>query len=49
MVSAKHTEGMGGETYKVVTEELHDEGRVLVALLAQGVELCTSWSVFASE
>lgn len=28
------------ETYQVVTEELHDEGRVLVALLAEGVELC---------
>lgn len=27
-------------TYEVVTEELHDESRVLVALLAQGVELC---------
>jgi len=25
--------------YEVVTEELHDEGRVLVALLAEGVEL----------
>lgn len=27
-------------TYEVVTEKLHDESRVLVALLAQGVELC---------
>ena len=26
--------------YEVVTEELHDEGGVLVALLRQGVELC---------
>lgn len=26
-------------TYQVVSEELHNEGRVLVALLAQGVEL----------
>jgi hypothetical protein len=29
-----------GKTYQVVTEQLHDEGRVLVALLAEGVELC---------
>lgn len=29
-------------TYEVVTEKLHDESRVLVALLAQGVELCRS-------
>lgn len=29
-----------GSTYEVVTEELHDESGVLVALLAQGVELC---------
>jgi hypothetical protein len=27
-------------TYEVVTEQLHDESRVLVALLAEGVELC---------
>lgn len=27
-------------TYQVVSEELHDESRVLVALLAQGVEFC---------
>lgn len=27
-------------TYEVVAEELHDEGAVLVALLAQCVELC---------
>ena len=26
-------------TYQVVTEELHDEGRILVALLAEGIEL----------
>jgi len=26
--------------YQVVPEELHDEGRVLVALLRQSVELC---------
>lgn len=31
---------VGGLSYEVVTEELHDEGRVLVALLAEGVELC---------
>jgi hypothetical protein len=35
------TSSMGGfKTYQVVTEELHDEGGVLVALLAEGVELC---------
>jgi hypothetical protein len=35
------TSSMGGfKTYQVVAEELHDEGRVLVALLAEGVELC---------
>ena len=28
------------KAYQVVTEELHDESRVLVALLGQGVELC---------
>lgn len=36
----------GLSTYKVVAEELHDESRVLVALLAEGVELCdgrVSW------
>lgn len=27
-------------TYQVVAEKLHDEGAVLVALLAEGVELC---------
>jgi len=27
-------------TYQVVTEKLHDESRVLVALLAESVELC---------
>lgn len=27
---------------QVVTEQLHDEGRVLVALLAEGVELCVA-------
>jgi hypothetical protein len=27
-------------TYQVITEELHDKGGVLVALLAQGVKLC---------
>lgn len=27
-------------TYQVVSEKLHDEGGVLVALLAQGVKLC---------
>lgn len=28
------------ETHKVVTEQLHNQCRVLVALLAQGIELC---------
>ena len=28
------------EAYQVVSEELHNEGRVLVALLAQSVEFC---------
>ena len=28
-----------GETYKVISQELHDEGRVFVALLAESVEL----------
>jgi hypothetical protein len=27
-------------SYQVVPEELHDESRVLVALLRQGIELC---------
>jgi hypothetical protein len=27
-------------TYQVVPQELHDQSRVLVALLRQGVELC---------
>lgn len=33
------------KTYKVVAEQLHDEGAVLVALLAQSIELCnfTLW------
>lgn len=31
--------------YQVVSEELHDQGGVLVALLAQGVELCDDISV----
>jgi hypothetical protein len=26
--------------YQVVSQELHDEGRVLVALLAEGVKFC---------
>lgn len=30
----------GKETYQVVSEKLHDESGVLVALFAQGVELC---------
>ena len=29
-----------GTTYEVVTQELHDERRVLVALLAKGVKFC---------
>lgn len=29
------------ETYKVVAEELHNKRGVLVALLAQGIKLCT--------
>ena len=32
-------EQISRNAYEVVTEELHDEGRVLVALLAEGVEL----------
>lgn len=31
-----------GSTYQVVSEELHDQGGVLIALLTQGVKLCTS-------
>lgn len=34
----------GYATYQVVSEELHNKSRVLVALLAQGVEFC-SWLV----
>lgn len=30
----------GSVSYQVVPEELHNEGRVLVALLAQSVEFC---------
>ena len=30
------------ETYQVVAEELHDQGRVLIALHAQRVKLCIS-------
>jgi len=29
-----------GSTYQVVSEKLHDQGGVLIALLTQGVELC---------
>lgn len=36
--------GKGGRTYQIVTEKLHDEGGVLVALLREGVELCDSVS-----
>lgn len=28
------------ETYQVVAEKLHDQSRILVAFLAQGVQLC---------
>ena len=31
----------GYATYQVVSEELHDESGVLVALLAQSVEFCS--------
>ena len=34
------------KAYQVVTEKLHDEGRVLVALLGQGVELCVLLVLF---
>ena len=33
---------MPRNAYQVITEELHDEGGVLVALLAEGVELSNS-------
>jgi hypothetical protein len=37
-------------SYEVVTEELHDEGRILVALLAEGVKLCIQlWSVHVRQ
>ena len=32
-------------TYQVVSQELHDESRVLVALLAQSIEFYHKWSV----
>ena len=34
----------GDSTNQVVTEKLHDEGRVLVALLRKGVKLCNTQS-----
>ena len=34
-----HSTDSGADAYQVISQELHDEGRVLVALLAQGVEL----------
>ena len=36
------------EAYQVVPEELHNEGRVLVALLRQGVELCLGVSAICT-
>jgi hypothetical protein len=35
----------GSPKGKVVAEELHDEGRVLVALLTKGIKLCNCQSV----
>lgn len=45
-VSKKHVTGNGNRlyTYEVVAQQLHDESRVLVALLAEGVELY-NWCV----
>jgi hypothetical protein len=37
LVRSNHAETVSA--YQVVSEELHDEGRVLVALLGKGVEL----------
>jgi hypothetical protein len=37
-----NTECVSKNAYQVITEELHDEGGVLVALLAEGVELSNS-------
>ena len=34
------SKGRRNWTYQVISEKLHDEGGVLVALLAQGVKLC---------
>lgn len=34
-----------GTAYEIVTKELHDESRVLVALLAQSVEFCDLVSI----
>jgi len=42
IISAHVQELKSWSTYQVVTEQLHDEGRVLVALLAQGIELCVA-------
>lgn len=39
-ISARLNCAMGDITYQVVSEQLHDEGGVLVAFLAEGVELC---------
>jgi hypothetical protein len=36
-------------TYQVVTEKLHDEGRVLVGLLGEGVKLCDTISFRNTE
>ena len=35
------------QTYKVVAEKLHDEGRVLIALFGEGVELWAQVLVYA--
>ncbi len=40
-VCQREARGLRDATYQVVAEKLHDEGRILVALLAQGVELCS--------
>ena len=41
MIDSKN-ECVPRNAYQVITEELHDEGGVLVALLAEGVELSNS-------
>lgn len=36
---------VGGNAYQVISEQLHDESGVLVALLAEGIEFCTNVSL----